>query len=80
MPEIHIFTNVEEAFSLLKEYKKIITKEAMPKEQIVRKSVSSNIFRAFHNLSKNPSLIYREWALENIDEIIKIRRERLTLL
>jgi len=70
-PEIHIFTSVEEAVSILKEYKKTITKEEMSKKQIVIKSVSSNIFRAFHNLSKRPSLIYREWASENIDEIIQ---------
>jgi len=71
MPEIHIFSDVEEAVSLLKEYKKTLIRGEMTKEQIVRKSVSSNIFRAFHNLSKNPSLIYREWASSNIDEIIQ---------
>src|SRR3989344_1086815 len=71
MPKIHMFSNVEEAVSLLKDYKKIIIKDDISKEQIVRKSISSNIFRAFHNLSKKPSLIYREWALKNIDEIIQ---------
>lgn len=71
MPDIHIFTSVEEAISLLKVYKRIITKKEMPKEQVIIKSVSSNIFRAFHNLNKKPSRIYREWALKNIDEIIQ---------
>ena len=71
MPEIHIFTTVEEAVSLLQGYTKSITKRDMSKEEIVRKSVSSNIFRAFHNLNRNPSLIYREWASRNLDDIIQ---------
>ena len=71
MSKIHIFTTVEEAVSLLQKYNKSITKGDMSKEEIVIKSVSSNIFRAFHNLSRNPSLIYREWASRNIDEIIQ---------
>ena len=53
MPKIHIFTTVEKAVSLLQKYNKSITKGDMSKEEIVIKSVSSNIFRAFHSLNKN---------------------------
>ncbi|MDP3026568.1 MAG: hypothetical protein Q8N63_02580 [Nanoarchaeota archaeon] len=70
MKEILIFKNVEEAVNILKKYDKKIEKKEMSKEEVVRKSISSNIFRAFHKLNKKPSEIYREWATKNIDLII----------
>lgn len=71
MRAIIIFESVDEAISLLEEYDRTITKEEMSKEQIVRESVTKNVFRAFHNLNKKPSEIYREWALKNLDKIIE---------
>lgn len=70
MKEILIFQNVEEAVDILKKYNKKIVKKDMSREEVVKKSISSNIFRAFHNLNKKPSEIYREWASKNIDSII----------
>jgi hypothetical protein len=69
--KIHIFESIEEAVSLLKQYNtKKIEKKEVTKEYIIKNSVSSNIFRAFHKLNKKPSLIYREWTSEHLDEII----------
>ncbi len=70
MPDIIIFSTVEEAIKILKNYHRIIEKSMTSKEEIIRKSVSSSVFRAFHNRSKKPSVIYREWASKNIDLII----------
>lgn len=75
MSEIHIFSDVEEAINILKNYNKSIKKCKLSKEYIIRKSVSSNIFRAFHHLDKNPSLIYRKWASNNLNSIIDELKE-----
>ena len=71
MPKIHIFISVDEAISVLKNYDKQIEKQDLSKEDIIKESVSSNIFRAFHHLLKGPSIIYRTWAQNNFDEILK---------
>jgi hypothetical protein len=70
MPSIHIFSSVDEAIKILGKYNRNITKEAATKEEVVKTSVSFNIFRAFRNLDKKPSGIYRSWASDNIDKII----------
>lgn len=71
MSEIHIFQNVEEAITTLNKYSREIKKKNLSKEDIIKKSVSFNIFRAFHNTEKKPSNIYRQWASNNFEFIVE---------
>jgi len=66
------FKSVEEAVSVLNSFGKVFKfpRKSLSKEEIVKNSVASNIFRAFQHLDKAPSIIYRQWALENFELIL----------
>jgi hypothetical protein len=66
------FKSLEEATATLKDFgnKFKFPIKQLSSELIVKESVSSNVLRAFHNLSTPPSIIYREWALESFDLIL----------
>ena len=70
--DIYEFKSIDDAIDVLAQFgdsfKFPIKKLSEP--QIVKKSVESNIFRAFHNCSTRPSEIYRQWASENFEQIV----------
>lgn len=70
--QIYVFTSLDDAISVLSKFGKefIFPQHSFSKNEIVNRSVASNIFRAFHNLDTSPSVIYRSWAKENFDSIL----------
>ena len=72
MTKITIFKSLEDAIYKSKKYNSSfhIPTKNLSKDYIIKKSVSSNIFRAFRNLPKKPSSIYRDWANKHFDDII----------
>lgn len=71
--QIYAFATIDEAILILGKFGKDFKfpQHAFSKSEIVTKSVASNIFRAFQNLDTSPSVIYRNWANENFDSILK---------
>jgi hypothetical protein len=68
----HIFSSVEEAVSILKNYKYRIEKDRYENmDDLIRRSVSSNIFRAFHKMDDDPSKVYRAWCYRHKNKIIR---------
>lgn len=71
--KIIVFSSLDDATGHLRNYNNKIGKTEMSQEEIINKSVGSNIFRAFQGLRpQKPSNIYREWARKNFDVIIRI--------
>ncbi len=76
MEKIVIFDNIQHAINILEKYSysyfesKYKFPVQMDKDDIIRNSVTKNIFRAFHNLDPPPSSIYRSWATQNYDSIV----------
>jgi len=73
MPQkIIVFSTIDEAIFILRPYslKFSFPRKKLSKGQIIKDSVSSNIFRAFTNLNVRPSEIYRDWANEYFDSIL----------
>ncbi len=66
------FKSLEEAISILNKFGNEFSfpRDKLSKNEIVRNSVASNIFRAFRNLEVGPSIIYRQWASDNFDTIV----------
>ncbi|MBK8395670.1 MAG: hypothetical protein IPL26_10570 [Leptospiraceae bacterium] len=68
---IIIFKSQEDAIKRLKHFNKNfrIPLKDYGKEDIIKNSVTSNIFRAFHLTKIKPSQIYRNWSSENFEKI-----------
>jgi hypothetical protein len=71
--DIIIFSSVDDAVITLNkfasEFEFPVNKKL--KEKVIFDSVSSNIFRAFHIVEHSPSTIFRGWATENFELVIK---------
>jgi len=67
------FKTVEEATSILNKFGNefAFPGNNLSKSEIVKNSVASNIFRAFRHLETPPSIIYRQWAADNFESIVK---------
>ena len=67
------FQTLEEAISTLESFGNDFKfpSNKLSKKEIVIKSVAPNIFRAFQKLDTSHSVIYRQWALENFDYLLK---------
>lgn len=77
MSKIIVFNDIQQAVTILKKYPYVYFKEKydlpgqLQKDEIIKRSVGSNIFRAFHNLKHTPSSIYRAWAHKNFTSILE---------
>jgi hypothetical protein len=74
MPKnIIIFSSIDEAQKILKYYNDNFNfpNNNYTKEEIINKSVGSNVFRAFSNLPIPPSQIYREWIKNHFEFFLK---------
>ncbi len=71
--EIYTFKNLEDAISQLHEYRKSFSfpNNHLNKEEIIIRSVGSNIYRALSITGKKPSDIFRTWFSDNFDRIIE---------
>ena len=70
--QIYEFRTLEDAISTLEKFGNDFKfpSNKLSKKEIVLKSVAPNIFRAFQNLNISPSVIYRQWAMENFDSLL----------